>query len=82
MGIFKHSQSSQNSKLAMPLQYLKKKRFRESAFKHQLCGEGEATFVAFAPNWCFLKEAGYIAANHPMPIKQAKRSLRQALWYK
>ena len=31
---------------------------------------GEVAF-AFAPS-CFSREAGYIAANHPRPIKQAK----------
>ena len=34
---------------------------------------------ALAPSWCFSREAGYIAANHPMPIKQARKSLHQAL---
>ena len=38
---------------------------------------GEVAF-AFAPS-CFSREAGYIAANHPRPIKQARKSLHQAL---
>ena len=42
--------------------------------KRHLCGEGLPFLLPF-----FSKEAGYIAANHPMPIKQAKRSLYQAL---
>ena len=45
--------------------------------KQQLCG-GKVAF-AFALNWCFSREAGYIAANHPMSIKQARKSLHQAL---
>ena len=43
---------------------------------------GVAIFVVFAPSWCFSKETGYIAANHPTSIKQAKRSLHQDLWCK
>ena len=35
---------------------------------------GVAIFVAFAPSWCFSREAGYIMANQNMPIKQAKKS--------
>ena len=35
---------------------------------------GIAIFVFFAPSWCFSIEAGYIAANHPMSIKQAKKA--------
>ena len=38
---------------------------------------GEVAF-AFAPS-CFSREAGYIAANHPRPIKQARKSLHQVL---
>ena len=38
---------------------------------------GEVAF-AFAPNR-FSGEAGYIAANHPRPIKQARKSLHQVL---
>ena len=33
---------------------------------------------AFTPNR-FSGEAGYIAANHPRPIKQARKSLHQVL---
>ena len=36
---------------------------------------GVAIFAAFAPSKRFSREAGYIAANLPMPIKQAKKSL-------
>ena len=38
---------------------------------------GEVAF-AFAPS-CFSREAGYIAENHPRPIKQARKSLHQVL---
>ena len=48
--------------------------------KQQSCGGGVAIFFAFAPSWCFSREVGYIAANHPMPIKQAKKSLHQAFY--
>ena len=41
-----------------------------------------AIFVTFAQSWCFSIEAGFIAANHLMPVKQAKKSFYQALWYK
>ena len=34
---------------------------------------GVAIFVTFAPSWCFLREAEYIAANRSMTIKQAKK---------
>ena len=40
---------------------------------------GFAISVAFASSCCFSREAGYIAANQYMPIKQAKKSLHQAL---
>ena len=36
-------------------------------------------FVAFAQSGCFSIEAVFIAVNHPMPIKQAKKSFYQAL---
>ena len=35
---------------------------------------GVAIFVVFSPSWCFSIEAEYIAANHPMPIKQTKKA--------
>ena len=35
---------------------------------------GVAIFVVFAPSWCFSIAAGYIVANHPMPIKQARKT--------
>ena len=41
-----------------------------------------AIFVTFAQSWCFSIEAEFIAANHPMPAKQAKKSFYQALSYK
>ena len=47
--------------------------------KQQSCGRGVAIFFAFAPSWSFSGEVVYIVANHPMPIKQAKKSLHQAL---
>ena len=40
---------------------------------------GLAIFVGFAPSLCFSREVGYIVANQPMPIKQAKKSLYQTL---
>ena len=44
---------------------------------------GVVIFVAFAPNWCFSREAVYIVANQPIPIKnKPKKSLYQALWCK
>ena len=42
--------------------------------KQQLCGER----LSLPPS-CFAREAGYIAANHPRPIKQARKSLHQVL---
>ena len=36
-------------------------------------------FVAFAQSGCFLIEAVFIAGNHPMPIKQAKKKLLPGL---
>ena len=39
---------------------------------------GEVTFT-FASSWCFSREAGYIATNHPRPIEQARESLHQVL---
>ena len=35
---------------------------------------GVAIFVVFASSWCFLIATGYIVANHPMSIKQAKKT--------
>ena len=44
---------------------------------------GVVIFVAFAPNRCFSREAGYIAENQPILIKnKPKKSLYQALWCK
>ena len=41
---------------------------------------GEVAFAfAFAPSGCFSREPGYIAENRPRPIKQAIKSLHQAL---
>ena len=41
-----------------------------------MCG---GVAFAFAPSWPFSRKAGYIVANHPRPIKQARKSLYQAL---
>ena len=38
-----------------------------------------AIFVDFSPSWCFSIEAAYIAANQPMPVKQAKEKLVSGL---
>ena len=40
---------------------------------------GVAIFVAFSPSWCFSIEAGYVAANQPMPVKQTKEKLVSGL---
>ena len=40
-----------------------------------------AIVVAFTSSWCFSGEPGYITAHQTMPIKQAKKSLYQVLWY-
>ena len=42
--------------------------------EHCIMWGGVAIFVAFAPSWCFSRKARYIAANQPMPIKQAKKT--------
>ena len=34
---------------------------------------GVTIFIASAPSWFFSREAGYIAANQAIPIKQAKK---------
>ena len=44
--------------------------------KHHLCGEG-LHLCCFCSKLMFSIEAGYIAANHLMSIKQAKKSLYQ-----
>ena len=40
---------------------------------------GVAIFVVFAPRGFFSREVSYIAANQPMPIKEAKKKLASGL---